>query len=218
MDFTDQFDPNLFTTEWPNNEIAIPNHIPEQDSQIYGDATLEGWNAQSDFYYFPAYHNDGGWPQWAGDGGTGIPEMQPLPPHTGYGHEIIPSSEVTRYVETDFGLENADPDSVLAQSAFTSVPQWLDGAYYPPTPCRYCCKHRLQCLIIRTTSANPNPVTSCSSCVALFRECSLAQGEKRRPSGFETMSLALGHLHGVTEQGEEGVSGDAQFLCRLLSG
>ncbi|RAL10684.1 uncharacterized protein BO97DRAFT_348953 [Aspergillus homomorphus CBS 101889] len=86
---------------------------------------------------------------------------------------------------------------------FVSVSQWLDGAYRPPVPCSYCQRHRLQCLILRTTSANPNPVTSCSSCVALYRECSLAQGEKRQAAGFETISPVFGHLHGVTEMTEE---------------
>ncbi|KAF7595311.1 hypothetical protein BBP40_006560 [Aspergillus hancockii] len=67
---------------------------------------------------------------------------------------------------------------------------------------------RLQCLIIRTTPANPNPVRACSSCVALFRECSLAVGEKRQPSGFETPSLAIGHLHGLRELSEDVASAD----------
>jgi hypothetical protein len=81
--------------------------------------------------------------------------------------------------------------------------QWLDGAYYPAVPCLYCQQYRLQCLILRTTSANPNPVTSCSSCVALFRECSLALGEKRQPAGFETFAPVFNQLHGVTEWTEE---------------
>lgn len=92
---------------------------------------------------------------------------------------------------------------------FTNVSLWLDGAYQPPVPCGYCRQHRLQCLIIQTTPANPNPVTSCSSCVALFRECSLARGEKRQPAGFETVTPVLGHLHGVTEQPGGSGGGDA---------
>lgn len=44
---------------------------------------------------------------------------------------------------------------------------------------------------------NPNLVTLCSSCVALFRECSLAQGEKWQPVGFETVTPVLGHLQGA---------------------
>ncbi|PYH81099.1 hypothetical protein BO82DRAFT_284811 [Aspergillus uvarum CBS 121591] len=89
---------------------------------------------------------------------------------------------------------------------FVSVSQWLDGAYRPPVPCSYCQRHRLQCLILRTTSANPNPVTSCSSCVALYRECSLAQGEKRQAAGFETISPVFGHLHGLTEEHDGGLA------------
>ncbi|CZR59424.1 uncharacterized protein PAC_09316 [Phialocephala subalpina] len=78
--------------------------------------------------------------------------------------------------------------------------QWIDGAHRPPKPCSYCRYHRLECLIIRTTFANPNPVTACSSCVALFRECSLAIGEKRKASQFETNEPIIGHLHGVNEE------------------
>ena len=96
----------------------------------------------------------------------------------------------------------------LQDNDFVNVSQWLDGAYRPLVPCAYCQQHRLQCLIIRTTPANPNPVTSCSSCVALFRECSLASGEKRHPAGFETVFPIFNHLHGVTEwTGEEPTSG-----------
>jgi hypothetical protein len=86
---------------------------------------------------------------------------------------------------------------------FVNVSRWLDGAYHPPVPCTYCQQHRLQCLTIRTTAANPNPVTSCSSCVALFRECSLARGEKRNAAGFETLVPVFNHLHGVAEWTEE---------------
>ncbi|PYH91617.1 hypothetical protein BO71DRAFT_385155 [Aspergillus ellipticus CBS 707.79] len=82
---------------------------------------------------------------------------------------------------------------------FVNVSRWLDGAYRPPVPCLHCQHKRLQCLILRTTPANPNPISSCSSCVALFRECSLARGEKRLPAGFETVFPVFGHLHGVTE-------------------
>lgn len=98
----------------------------------------------------------------------------------------------------------AEIDNNESPNDFTNVSLWLNGAYSPPVPCSYCRVNRLQCLIIQTTQANPNPVTSCSSCVALFRECSLARGEKRQPAGFETVSPVLGHLHGVPEQTEEG--------------
>lgn len=93
----------------------------------------------------------------------------------------------------------------LSQESLVNVSQWLEGSYHPPVPCVHCRKYRLQCLIIRTTEANPNPTMACSSCVALFRECSLARGEKRHPSQFETQFPVLGHLHGLPEV-EDGVS------------
>ncbi|KAL1985352.1 hypothetical protein VTN96DRAFT_8030 [Rasamsonia emersonii] len=92
---------------------------------------------------------------------------------------------------------------------FANVPQWLDGAYRPPVPCSYCRQQRLQCLILRKTQANPNPLGSCSTCVALFRECSRARGEKRQPCDFETVTPVYGRLHGVTEKTEEDVVGDS---------
>ncbi|KAH8649686.1 hypothetical protein BGZ60DRAFT_422114 [Tricladium varicosporioides] len=81
----------------------------------------------------------------------------------------------------------------------------IDGAHRPPNLCWYCRYNRLECLIIRTTFANPNPISACSSCVALFRECSLAIGEKRKPLGFETSEPILGHLHGVNEEYQDGL-------------
>ena len=107
------------------------------------------------------------------------------------------------------GLIDLDDDEV--PDDFTNVSFWLNGAYQPPVPCGYCRQNRLQCLIIQTTPANPNPVTSCSSCVALFRECSLARGEKRQAAGFETVTPVFGHLHGVTERAEERPGVDSQI-------
>ncbi|TQV94043.1 homeobox and C2H2 transcription factor [Cordyceps javanica] len=75
-----------------------------------------------------------------------------------------------------------------------------NGAYRPPEPCLQCKRQRLHCLILQTTDANPNPITSCSSCVALFRDCSLAERGKRRASSFETSRPVIGHLHGVSEE------------------
>ncbi|KAK2608681.1 hypothetical protein QQS21_002792 [Conoideocrella luteorostrata] len=75
-----------------------------------------------------------------------------------------------------------------------------NGAWRPREPCSYCRRRRLQCFILQTTDANPNPVNSCSSCVALFRNCSLAERSKRGHSGFETECPVIGHLHGVNEE------------------
>lgn len=73
------------------------------------------------------------------------------------------------------------------------------GAWRPPEPCTYCRRMRLQCFSLQTTEANPNPVTSCSSCVALFRQCSLAERHKRQPHRYETNRPVIDQLHGIRE-------------------
>ncbi|OJI95805.1 hypothetical protein ASPVEDRAFT_871184 [Aspergillus versicolor CBS 583.65] len=73
------------------------------------------------------------------------------------------------------------------------------GAWRPPEPCTYCRRMRLQCFSLQTTDANPNPVTSCSSCVALFRQCSLAERHKRQPHQYETNRPVIDQLHGIRE-------------------
>lgn len=130
-----------------------------------------------------------------------------------------PPNQDTRFTTQDLNSEFIPPANLTTTvnlrqpgHGFSDVSQWLDGAYSPPHPCSYCRRHRLQCLILRTTSANPNPITSCSSCAALFRECSLALGEKRQASRFETQVPVLGHLHGVTEEGDDGLASQPASL------
>jgi hypothetical protein len=96
----------------------------------------------------------------------------------------------------------------ILPSNFNNVAEWLDGAYRPPKPCDHCRRHRLQCLILRRTPDNPNPVPSCSSCVGLFRPCSFGRGEKRQASRFETLTPVMGHLHGLPEEAEGNVGAD----------
>lgn len=86
------------------------------------------------------------------------------------------------------GIHWEDHDSFLPQ-----------GAWRPPEPCTYCRRMRLQCFSLQTTDANPNPVTSCSSCVALFRQCSLAERHKRQPHHYETNRPVIDQLHGIKE-------------------
>ncbi|OAA80721.1 Homeodomain-related protein [Akanthomyces lecanii RCEF 1005] len=97
-----------------------------------------------------------------------------------------------------------------------------NGAYRPPEPCLQCKRQRLQCLILQTTDANPNPITSCSSCVALFRDCSLAERGKRQASSFETSRPVIGHLHGVSEENnlgnlEEDPHGDGPVPLKVVT-
>jgi hypothetical protein len=108
----------------------------------------------------------------------------------------------------NWGIPAPLPTSnVTIQTTLTSIDEFFikNGASRPPAPCANCRRSRLQCLILQTTLANPNPTKSCSSCVALFRECSLSGHKKREPSDFETLEPVIGRLHGVSEHGILGV-------------
>lgn len=174
---------------------AMFGHVDTSDMQITDENPIFNWNTPDDYYDYPFGISEGIQPNYLAPDAFQAPEE--IPPH------LEPNDETLQI--PDVGID--PPDSHLTQRGYTNLQQWLEGTYRPPVPCTYCRRHRLQCLTIRTTSANPNPVTSCSSCVALFRECSLSRGEKRQPSGFETLSPVMGHLHGVTEHPEAGVSG-----------
>ncbi|KAI1012347.1 hypothetical protein LB503_004238 [Fusarium chuoi] len=109
---------------------------------------------------------------------------------------------------TDWGIPAPLPASNdPIKMPMTTIEEFFvkNGASYPPVPCTNCRRTRLQCLILQTTVANPNPTKSCSSCVALFRECSLAGQKKRKPSEFETSEPVIGRLHGVSEHSILGV-------------
>lgn len=156
------------------------------------------WNALDDFFFCSSDPTDLQWSQFMGIGS---------PQNLTGGTQSYPIQQTTQHlVQAEDKLGDFSPLQNLA-----NVPQWLDGAYRPPISCSHCRRHRLQCLILRTTAANPNPINSCSSCVALFRECSLAKGEKRLPSRFETFSPVLGHLHGLPEDAEYGAADQQGF-------
>ncbi|KAM5341711.1 hypothetical protein ACJ41O_014742 [Fusarium nematophilum] len=100
-------------------------------------------------------------------------------------------------------------DNDPVKTPITTIDEFFikNGASRPPAPCSNCRRRRLQCLILQTTQANPNPTKSCSSCVALFRECSLSGRQKREPSDFETSQPVIGGLHGVSEHAILGLPG-----------
>ncbi|KAH7245813.1 hypothetical protein BKA59DRAFT_476351 [Fusarium tricinctum] len=109
---------------------------------------------------------------------------------------------------SDWGIPEPLPTTnEPTKPSMTTIDEFFikNGAYRPPAPCANCRRTRLQCLILQTTVANPNPTKSCSSCVALFRECSLAGRKKREPSAFETSEPVIGRLHGVSEHNVLGV-------------
>ncbi|KAG8360544.1 hypothetical protein FVEN_g2327 [Fusarium venenatum] len=125
---------------------------------------------------------------------------------------------ITDDLNSDFSFLNQPDDSWSIeapltaasgsiQTPLTSIDEFLikNGASRPSAPCTHCRRSRLQCLILQTTLANPNPDSSCSTCVALFRECSLSGRKKREPSDFETLEPVIGRLHGVSEHGILGV-------------
>lgn len=198
----------------PSSSRQLPQSLPDSGLQSIFDAEMPGgwamddstadWNALNGFYFCSSEPTNLDWPQWAG-----LEASQDLISPTGENNAEPHTSHVSN--ERLQVLQAERSTTELHFRSIGNVSQWLDGAYRPPVPCSHCRKHRLQCLILRTTSANPNPITSCSSCVALFRECSLAKGEKRVAAGFETYTPVLGHLHGLPEHTEDKVS----FLDRI---
>ncbi|KAF2965080.1 hypothetical protein GQX73_g8472 [Xylaria multiplex] len=134
------------------------------------------------------------------------------------------SNPLRNNTEWDFGSKQPVPDPVsLAQPASGSLPpQSCDdqpgqapeidfatvnlnevhpenGVEQPVAPCSHCRRYRLRCFVLQTTSHNPNPARSCSSCVALFQDCSLAEQAKRPACDFETPQPVIGRLHGIPD-------------------
>ncbi|RFU80379.1 hypothetical protein TARUN_1845 [Trichoderma arundinaceum] len=125
-----------------------------------------------------------------------------------------PLSDVGHFWGTEQQHHQQEPAQEPARS-LSAIDEFFikNGAHRPPVPCNYCQRLRLQCLILQTTSANPNPISSCSSCVALYRDCSLAERGKREANAYETAVPVIGHLHGVCEEGDDttGLDGTAQW-------
>ena len=132
--------------------------------------------------------------------------------HTGFVTEFVNPADLHRVQNDVFGvsdqtekqtapsknhtlLMNTGNDEISAMDEFFR----LQGGWRPPVPCNHCKRLRLQCFMLQTTDANPNPITACSSCVALYRHCSLAGPAKRQASMFETPNPVIGQLHGVYE-------------------
>ncbi|CEO60274.1 hypothetical protein PMG11_04909 [Penicillium brasilianum] len=180
----------------------LPQSLPDSGLQSILETEIPGgwalddptadWSALNEFYFCSSDPTNLDWPQWAG-----LEANQDLTSPSGENHAEPQTGHILS--QPFQALQDEGSESEPHLRSIGNVSQWLDGAYRPPVPCSHCRKHRLQCLILRTTSANPNPVTSCSSCVALFRECSLSKGEKRVAAGFETYTPVLGHLHGLPE-------------------
>lgn len=134
------------------------------------------------------------------------PSQDPNPASTNTDMFATPEDVTVALADFDLPLEPHDFDWDLpTTTGANNDPSWSQfltdrEAHFAPEPCSYCRRHRLQCLIMATGPANPNPENSCSTCVGLFRGCSLARGRKRDPSGFETADPVIGQLHGVSEE------------------
>jgi hypothetical protein len=162
--------------------MALPADIDWPESFLFG-ADLDGHNVTSPDFSSPL---------------TGF-ESQHLDmtfptPATDYASAAFPSLLEIPLHEPDAKLEPASYQEAMDEFFAKN------GGWRPPEPCNHCKRLRLQCFILQTTDANPNPVNSCSSCVALFRNCSLAERSKRSHSQFETARPVIGHLHGVNEE------------------
>ncbi|OBT75237.1 hypothetical protein VF21_05598, partial [Pseudogymnoascus sp. 05NY08] len=191
-----QTSPQLLTDEAQETIL----HANQPNQSLQNDDLILDWNAVDEFYYPPSDPSDNAWPQLMSPTSSYMP--------TPDGQFEMPNCEDLQVLYTSHNFATTlaadNVDLSLPEPSLKDVSQWLNGAHRCLVPCSYCRKSRLQCLILQTTSANPNPRSACSSCVALFRECSFAKGEKRPTSGFETLSPVLGHLHGVTENIEDG--------------
>lgn len=153
-----------------------------------------------------------------------VPPLAPTHSSGTHGYEMSPYVEDTNLdVNLDLGLKSdwvtpAQPDLSKYTMAAAIIDDFFlkNGAFRPPVPCTQCKRQKLQCLILQTTEANPNPITSCSSCVALYRDCSLAERSKRQASSFETSLPVIGHLHGVAEEELHGLVDNG--ICHETAG
>lgn len=109
-------------------------------------------------------------------------------------------------------LQEQNENQPFISSGVTSLDQFFSdhGAHLSPVPCTHCARLKMQCLVIKTTSVNPNPIAGCTSCASLFRYCSLAQNQKRRALGYETPLPVIGQLHGISEDGQSFAQDDSQ--------
>ncbi|TPX16210.1 uncharacterized protein E0L32_004205 [Thyridium curvatum] len=184
--------------------MTDPRHPEGQDEVAERPFSEQGINLDHSQLYTSS-HDEGTWPWLVSpvesigstndasdldfDWFTGLPgqeqEAAPL------GFEPTGTTEDPQFNVTQLALHQ----QVQNDDFFAKI-----GAWRPPAPCSHCRRLRLQCFIIQRKAANPNPFLACSSCVALYRECSLSGQEKRPPLPFETARPVVGQLHGVNEE------------------
>lgn len=176
-----------------DQDVDLMSPLPPQalDPSFLDPAFVEGSDLQHDFGGNSSLQAADGMAPHLGFRDAGPFGFAPDPEPNSVNWSASPAINTSQLQQQDGGSSNA----AIIDDFFLK-----NGACRPPEPCLQCKRQRLQCLILQTTAANPNPITSCSSCVALFRDCSLAEREKRQASSFETSRPVIGHLHGVNEE------------------
>lgn len=98
-------------------------------------------------------------------------------------------------------------------AGFGDFPSWIPRISVPTFPCDYCRSRQLECLLVCEGRS------SCSSCIALFRECSFA---RKRPDAKEDdvppEPRRLDTLHGVSEDAVTGGGLTGKRSLRSLLG
>ncbi|KAI9901460.1 hypothetical protein N3K66_003277 [Trichothecium roseum] len=154
---------------------------------------------------------------------SSFPDLDMLLDATGSELESFDSNGLDPGVIPDVTVPRPDASLELQPQLWRDDPVMEEfflknGASRPPVPCDYCRRRKLQCFLIQTTPSNPNPTTACSSCVGLYRECSLARNLKRQPLAYETSRPVINHLHGINEEGTTPTPDERPARSRHMSG
>lgn len=157
------------------------------------------------------------------DWSSSFPDLDMLLDATGSEFQSFDSNGLDAGVIPDVTVPRPDASLELQPQLWRDDPVMEEfflknGASRPPAPCDHCRRRKLQCFLIQTTPSNPNPTTACSSCVGLYRECSLARNLKRQPLAYETSRPVINHLHGINEEGATPAPDERPARSRHMSG
>ncbi|KAI9786555.1 MAG: hypothetical protein M1816_007879 [Peltula sp. TS41687] len=98
-------------------------------------------------------------------------------------------------------------------AGFGDFPSWIPRIAIPTFPCDYCRSRHLECLLVCEGRS------SCSSCIALFRECSFVRkGPDAKEDELPLEPRRLDTLHGVVEDAVTGGGLTGKRSLRSLLG
>jgi hypothetical protein len=109
------------------------------DTESFGDQTLEQRNHDA----FPAMHS-----------GVVNEFVNPADLHRVEG-DVSNYSDQIEQMATQLEVQTPPMDNGAMDEFFR-----LQGGWRPPAPCNHCKRLRLQCFMLQTTVANPNPITA----------------------------------------------------------